>query len=108
MFLAMGKHQPRHKHWRSFASRWPTVASALERLKQGGYRNAARTLQRRESNLMILGACGSLVEEHPDIALLTIHDSILTRRDDAGVVDDVIRRTWRSAGVTPHLKSKLA
>ena len=70
-FLLYGqtRQSPR---WERFRARWPTVAETVEQLKVGDYRNAAWTLQRAESTVMILGVCGLIHRENPEIPLLTI------------------------------------
>jgi hypothetical protein len=103
-WLIMGETVHRSKGWVRYSNRWPTVAAFLERLKRDDYRNAAHFLQRAESSLVILGACGDLLRDHPDFPVLSIHDALLTPARHVWDVALALRRPWESLGVKPSLK----
>ena len=42
------------------------------------YKNLARELQRRESDLVILGVCDRVRRELPQCPLISVHDSLMT------------------------------
>jgi hypothetical protein len=90
--------------WEAYRAACPTIASWLERAKRDDYREAARECQRHEAELMIQGVVGQLLEHHPDLPVLTIHDAIMAPEDGLQTVCDVIRRVWRREGVIPQLK----
>lgn len=94
------------------------VGIALEHLYPGmlaGLRHIARTLghgtlprylQAVESDLMILGATDRLLVDHPDVPVLTIHDSLVCPAAHAPLVEATVRRVWEEElGVTPRLKT---
>jgi hypothetical protein len=103
-WLIMGETVRSSKDWVRYSNRWPTVAALVERLKRDDYRHAAHFLQRAESSLVILGACGDLLRDHPDIAVLSIHDALLTPARHVWDVALALRRPWESLGVKPSLK----
>jgi hypothetical protein len=103
-WLIMGAPPLGAPAWLRYSRRWPTVASFLEQIKRDDYRHAAWLLQRAESSLVILGACGDLMRDRPDIPILTVHDAILTPARYVRDVASALRLPWERLGVTPKLK----
>jgi hypothetical protein len=103
-WLIMGEPPLGSPAWIRYSARWPTVASFLERIKRDDYRRAAWLLQRAEASLVILGACGDLMRDRPDIPILTVHDAILTPARHIWDVASALRLPWERLGVTPKLK----
>ncbi len=106
MRVIFGKHRPTWPRWAAFADRWPGVASHLAGLKRDDHRHAAHVLQRAESRLMIELACGDMMQRHPDIGILTVHDSILTPMGGLVPAFTAVTGAWRGAGAVPKLKVK--
>jgi hypothetical protein len=80
----------------------PAVRALYWRLGHGGL---ARLLQTVESRVMVRGAAGRLVREHPDVPLLTVHDSVVIPAEHVDLAKAVIKAEWaRAFGVTPRLK----
>jgi hypothetical protein len=104
MRLIFGRHRPSRRGWPEFTDRWPTMASFLADLKRGDHRRVAHTLQRAESELMIVGVCGELMERHPELPVLTIHDGLLVPQYAVEPVVELIRQVWGQAGASPKLK----
>jgi hypothetical protein len=104
MRLIFGRHRPSRRGWPEFGNRWPTVAAYLAELKRGNHRRFAHMLQRAESGLMIVGVCGALMERHPELPVLTIHDGLLVPHSGVRPVAELIREIWGQAGVSPRLK----
>jgi hypothetical protein len=91
----------------------PTIAGWLDRSKARGtgkkpYANAAKECQRFESRVMIQGAAGILMREHPDLPLITIHDAIGTRESGIPIVLDALIRAWAPEGIIPRFKVEAA
>ncbi len=98
------KGRSRFRQWQRFRERWGPIADMLDDLKRHDHRNAARKLQDYESQLMIRGVCGSLMRDHPEIPILTVHDSILTTSDYTELVMERIGDVWETTGRRPKLK----
>ena len=96
--------RPDYRRWQSFAKRWPTVASRIELLKRGDYRQAAMELQRAESEIMIQGVCADLMRDHPEMPILTVHDCLLVPPAHAETARNAIRRRLDCFGYPVHLK----
>ena len=85
-------------------SDFPTVWGFIHGYKRAhGYRELAREMQRQESRLMIEGACGRLMTEHPDCPVITIHDSILTTEPWIETVSTAIKYEFGQIGIQPTL-----
>lgn len=63
---------------RQIAERYPSVHAMLTSVKKRDYRHAAHLMQNSEACLFIHGVCRSLMEEHPRVPVVTIHDSVMT------------------------------
>jgi hypothetical protein len=102
--ILFGRDRPNDPRWIGFKRRWPTMAALLAAIKADDHRNAARLLQKTESNLMVDGVGARLAHEHPHIPLLTIHDAVLTPDPFVETVRDFVLGTWAQVGLTPRLK----
>jgi hypothetical protein len=89
-----------------FADAFPTVDRFLRRLKQSHYKVVYRAATRFESELMIHGACGRLMREHPGIAVLTIHECLMVPLKDEAKARQAIWDEYLQYGVVPNLKRK--
>jgi hypothetical protein len=87
-----------------FADAFPTIERFLRRLKQSDYKVVYRAATRFESELMIHGACGRLMREHPGIAVLTIHDCLMVPLEDEAKARQTIWDEYLQYGVVPNLK----
>jgi len=116
------------KRWadyRKFAGRFPTIEGYLRRMKamspglQLAFKEGrcsehqrdrwargrpARLSQRMEALLMIDLTVGRLRREHPEIPLVTCHDSILTTRGYIELVASEIKSTFMQIGLDPTIK----
>jgi hypothetical protein len=100
---ADGKHNPSRLQTVLEAD-FPTVWRFIRDWKRRhGYRDLACQMQRAESKLMIEGACGRLMREHPGCPLVTIHDSIMTTAAWVEVVRDAILVEFGRIGIHPTL-----
>lgn len=84
--------------------RWPTVFSAINRLKKVDHRLACGWMHRAESTLVIGVACESLRLEHPDIPIISLHDAIFSSRMNQPVVESAMRKAFSSVGLSPTFK----
>jgi hypothetical protein len=63
-------------------------------------------MQEREASLMIGAVCGRLARHHPDVPLLTVHDSILTTPSHVDLVHRVITEEFGRLGVPVKLRAE--
>ncbi len=83
---------------------FPSVAEFMLESKRECYQELARNCQRSEARLMIDGVCADIIDNHPEVTILTVHDAILTPIHHAEIVEDAIRRQFRKLGLKPFLK----
>lgn len=88
---------------RAFGEAFPNVTEVVRAAKRKDYTHLACLMQRLESTIMINRVCRSLMDEHPDVPVVTIHDSIMTTPDHVGLVSRLIRREFNRVGLTPML-----
>lgn len=88
--------------WR-FITEWKLWRGGTEDQDESFKRLAIR-MQQRESRFVIGRVCTRLTEHHPEIPLLTIHDSILTTPDHVETVFRVMTEEFARLGVRPKLR----
>jgi hypothetical protein len=93
----------RHAFRKRFENVWRFILKHKPK-HENGFKELSRKMQRAESTLMIGGVCGRLAREHPDVPVLTIHDSIMTHKRHLPLVERLIREEFAKLGVQPQLK----
>jgi len=83
------------------SAEFPTVTDFILESKRACYQDLARRCQQMESTMIIDGACGKILQAHPEATILTVHDAILTTKSDAEMVADYVRKEFERWGVTP-------
>jgi hypothetical protein len=86
---------------------YPTLVAFMDWYKGTGwtqYKELPRYMQRSESNLMYNAIVKRLMTEHPEIPVITIHDSILTYPEYADTVSEVMKAAFSPYGIVPQLK----
>jgi hypothetical protein len=104
--VLFGKVTERSPVTRLFMNEFPSVWTAICEAKRHDHANLAREMQRAESAIVIGGACARLMNEHPEIPILTIHDSILTVPTYAAKVKDIMAEEFQRHGLSPTLQVK--
>jgi hypothetical protein len=104
--ILFGRVRHGHRRWKAFAKRWPSVARVLAEIKHEDYGASARACQRIESRLMIEGVVGHLQRSHPDVAVQTIHDSVLVVPERETLAKAAVLAEFSRIGLTPAIKSK--
>jgi len=98
--VLFGKLDARGPVQHAFAHLWPSIYHAIMRAKEKhGYKTIAQGLQRLESRIIVDGVCGQLVREHPGIQFLTVHDSILFAKENAGIAGRLIASEFAKYGI---------
>ncbi len=68
------------------------------------FKKLAIRMQQRESRYMIGQVCSRLAKYHPEIPILTIHDSILTHPEYMPTIQRVMTEEFARLGVRPALR----
>jgi hypothetical protein len=90
-----------------FRSQYPTAFNMIDNLKKHmGYEWVGRELQRRESQVVINGLVGDLLLDHPEIPIVTVHDSVMTTNDHMPTVKALLRQQLARIYFQPKLKDK--
>lgn len=87
-----------------FCELFPTIGEQIRRIKKKDYKKLSRIMQRQESKLIISTICRRIMEEHPDTFVLTIHDSILTTRENVNKIRRVMCEEFGKRGLRPKLR----
>ncbi|UEG49832.1 hypothetical protein LK994_14420 [Ferruginibacter lapsinanis] len=86
-----------------FKRKFLTISKLFEFIKKENYRNLAIVLQRIESYLILERICKRVNKEKPDLALFTIHDSIITTLGNESYIKSVMEDELRKAiGAAPQ------
>ena len=89
---------------KQFKNVFPNLSQVIEQIKGKDYRRVAWMMQRKESQLMINQVCGDLLKQDKNIFLATIHDSILTTKQNVDVTKIAILTRFNALGISPTLK----
>lgn len=87
-----------------FRAEFPAVYDFICDQKRECYQDLARKMQRAEAHLMIDTVCLRLMKHHPEIPVVTIHDSILTTSAHLPAVKRIILEEFARSGLQPTLK----
>ena len=85
------------------AAEFPTLIRFMESAKAKCHKNLAHLSQRFESGLMIDTVCGRLMDDCPEIPILTVHDCILTTESNVAVVRSTIEEVFAANGIRPTI-----
>ena len=90
------------KKW--FSTKFPTIYKFIYNFKNGDYKDLSRFLQNLEADIILKKIIKELKLNDPKIFLITIHDSIMTTRENVGLVKQVIRNVTKELfGFSPTL-----
>jgi hypothetical protein len=92
MFFADNRHGPQLRKLEApFKAKFPHVYELFKLLKRKNKRILSHILQRTESKLMIEMVTRRIGDEHPEIPIFPIHDSVATYPEYADYVEGVIK-----------------
>jgi len=83
---------------------YPDIMAYTLEVRKSGYEKLAHNMQREESSFMFNKVCQSLKEQHPDMFLATIHDSIICEPENLAFVEHTMRWQFNCLEVKPALK----
>jgi hypothetical protein len=74
-----------------FGDIFPTVHKFIKSYKKerGNYRVLSHNLQNLESDLIFDRIVGEIMESHPEIKIITVHDSLICRKKYRTIVEDI-------------------
>ncbi len=87
-----------------FKQAFPTAHKVLTEMKRRDYKTPSLALQRAESDIIINRAVRRLMNENPDIPILTVHDSIMTQLRHADTVKQVMLDAFSTVGLSPTIQ----
>jgi hypothetical protein len=93
----------RERFKRMYLDEWRILCETKKR----NYRHTAHILQRMESHIFIHCVCRRLMDEHPEMPIITIHDCIGTTKEWVARVESVVMEEFAKLGVNPTLDVKL-
>jgi hypothetical protein len=105
MFFADNRHGAElRKVEAPFKAKFPSVYKIFSALKRRNKRILSHILQRTESKLMIEIVARRIGEEHPDMPIFPVHDSIATYPEHADYVESVIKEEMKKlTGLTANI-----
>lgn len=86
-----------------FTEVFPNVAEVVRVHKRKDHGFLPRLMQNIEANFVINTVCRRLMNELPDVPVLTLHDCLLTTKQCADLVVQVMREEFHRLGLVPSL-----
>ncbi|MCP2037335.1 hypothetical protein [Chryseobacterium sp. HSC-36S06] len=103
-FFSPNYHSNFVKEIKVFQKAFPSVAAIFSFIKKKQHRVLACTLQNLEADIILNDICGYLTENHPEVPLFTIHDSIATTEDYTDLAYEIMQKILTERiGVPPTL-----
>lgn len=101
-------HSPSQKPFAEFKKLFPSEAEVIELLKSRSYKDFSVLLQKIESTILLGHVCKEIFNTDSNIPMYTIHDGILTTKENADQVEGIIRSTYKNLmGVEPELSKEV-
>jgi hypothetical protein len=83
---------------KAFCELWPAAGEALKQLKRDhGYKWVPQEMQRRESDLILRTVVDTLRRDHPEVPVVTVHDSIATTAQYVDLVRSLLLEAFEAA-----------
>lgn len=96
------------KIWQAFIVLYPEIAAIVAVIKRVNYKLLSWLLQRIESYCIINEVCGTLLNDHPNIPIFTLHDSLITTTENVFLVQEYMQEgIGRVIGFKPSIKTDL-
>ena len=91
---------------KTFEAEYPSIYEMIISAKKPDDAGLAHWMQRVESSFVIDRVVSRFLEERPKSFVLTIHDSVMTKPQDADFAHDLLMNEFRQFGVRPTLRMK--
>jgi hypothetical protein len=89
---------------KTFSMLFPNISKFIKKVKKKDYKRLAWMMQRIESKIIISKVCGRIMEEHPDLFISTIHDSIMTVPAGVEIVRQIMIEEFNNLGISPKIR----
>lgn len=106
------RHYP-SRTWDAFVERYPSAGEMISHVMRHDRKRGAdaggllsRIMQRLESDLVIRTMCQQIMTEHPEVPILTIHDSIGTTEEHAAYVRGIMEQAYSMFEISPSISVK--
>lgn len=86
--------------------RFNTKQRRLSGLPNQPYVIISHELQQQEAGVVIESCCGQLMDDEPDIGILTIHDALLVPISRQSVAEQHLKRSFAAKLLTPKISTK--
>ncbi|UPL48530.1 hypothetical protein [Hymenobacter sublimis] len=108
VFYGKNSTAPNKKDWRLFAELYPSVAGFIYDRKKHDYTQLPIDMQRMEAEIMIDGVIGEIAKGYypQDFFALTIHDSVVTTRENAEYVKYLMQLEFAKFGINPTIQQE--
>ena len=103
---AYAKHWFRTKLHPVFEEHFPSIDRFICKFKSENHKRFAQFLQKLEGEFVIDLVCSRLKEEHAEIPLLTIHDSIVTTIGNESTVETVLHEEFERIGMSARVEQE--
>lgn len=92
--VLFGRNMGNSKADKQFKYLFPTIHNFIKLYKKeiGDYKAMSHELQRMESNLIFNQIISTINNLHPDIKIITVHDSIVFQDKYSNIVDDIFNQ----------------
>jgi hypothetical protein len=87
-----------------FETLYPSIYSFILSQKMINYEQLSLDMQRAEANFMMHRVCHRLMTYHPEIPVVTVHDSILTTPEHLDKVEKIIKEEFARLNLYPQLR----
>jgi hypothetical protein len=97
------------ERWILFEKAYPTLARYLRSMKLAppmDHGVVGRVAQRIEAWVMIECICDQLMREHPEVHVVTVHDSLMVAKRHVALVQAIMEEEWASIGLRPAIRAK--
>lgn len=101
--VLFGQNRPNSKMDQKFITLFPTIHNFIKLYKKemGDYKILSHELQRQESNLVFNSIIQRLMNDHPYISVITVHDSIIVPLKYKNCVSEIF-----SSEIFSHFRTK--
>jgi len=101
--IFFGRSDATNEAWAVFAQQFPELAACITELKKDGHNRFALLLQTAEAGTVINGLLAYCISA--DIPCLTVHDSVICRKQDVGTIKGLLEAFAKAAtGAVPEIR----
>jgi hypothetical protein len=87
-----------------FELEFPQIGAFIRSVKTKDHKRLSKQMQVAERKFVIDTVCERLKRLKPDMFITTIHDAVLTRKEDCELIVTVMKEAFAKKGVSPRLE----